>query len=75
LAKILHEATETVACAYGARGIPAVTRVVEIMGIEQARGWGVCMMDEFREFVGLKKYGSFKEWNRTGDIAVSFLLI
>jgi linoleate 10R-lipoxygenase len=48
-------------------------RVVEIMGIEQARKWGVCTMNEFREFVGLKKYGSFKEWNPTGDIAVSFL--
>jgi len=45
-------------------------RVVEIMGIEQARKWGVCTMNEFREFVGLKKYDSFKEWNPTGDIAV-----
>ena len=48
-------------------------RVIEIMGIEQARKWGVCTMNEFREFVGLKKFSDFKEWNRTGDIAVRFL--
>ena len=71
LAKILHSATDTVACAYGARGIPAVMKPVEIMGIKQGRKWGVCTMNEFRQFVGLKKYESFKEWNPTGDIAVS----
>ncbi|KIM21654.1 hypothetical protein M408DRAFT_333328 [Serendipita vermifera MAFF 305830] len=69
LARILHGATDQVACAYGARGIPAVMKPVEIMGIEQARKWGVCTMNEFRQFVGLKKYDSFKEWNPTPGIA------
>jgi hypothetical protein len=46
-------------------------KVVEVMGMEQARKWGVCTMNEFRQFVGLKRYESFKEWNPTGDIAVS----
>jgi linoleate 10R-lipoxygenase len=30
-------------------------RVVEIMGIEQARLWGVCTMNEFRQFLGLRR--------------------
>jgi linoleate 10R-lipoxygenase len=30
-------------------------RVVEIMGIEQARFWGVCTMNEFRQFLGLRR--------------------
>lgn len=70
LARILHEATSTIACAYGARGIPPVMKAVEIMSIKQARKWGVCTMNEFRKFVGLKQYESFEEWNPTGDIAV-----
>jgi hypothetical protein len=70
LAKILHKATETSACAYGARSIPSVMKPVETMGIKQARKWGTCTMNEFRQFVGLKKYESFEEWNPTGNIAV-----
>lgn len=30
-------------------------RVVEIMGIEQARFWGVCTMNEFRQYLGLRR--------------------
>jgi linoleate 10R-lipoxygenase len=30
-------------------------RVVEIIGIEQARFWGVCTMNEFRQFLGLRR--------------------
>ncbi|CAG7848099.1 Psi-producing oxygenase A AltName: Full=Fatty acid oxygenase ppoA; Includes: RecName: Full=Linoleate 8R-lipoxygenase; Includes: RecName: Full=9,12-octadecadienoate 8-hydroperoxide 8R-isomerase [Serendipita indica DSM 11827] len=69
LARILHEATDTVACAYGARGIPSVMKAIEVMGIKQGRKWGVCSLNEFRKFVGLKQYESFEEWNPTGDIA------
>ena len=42
LANILHNATETSASAFKARGIPSVLRVIEVLGIEQARSWGVC---------------------------------
>lgn len=42
LANILHNSTEARAGAYGARSIPEVLRVIEIMGIEQARSWGTC---------------------------------
>ncbi|KAG8813511.1 hypothetical protein FRC19_002379, partial [Serendipita sp. 401] len=69
LAHILLDATDNQACAYGARGIPAIMKVVEVMGIKTARKWGVCSLNEFRKFVGLKQYESFEEWNPTGDIA------
>lgn len=62
LAKILHDATEKVAGAYRARGTPAALKIIEVMGMEQARRWGVCSMNEFREFLGLKPFDSFEEW-------------
>ncbi|KAH7911753.1 heme peroxidase [Hygrophoropsis aurantiaca] len=63
LAKILHDATEHPAGAFRARGVPDVMRAVEILGMEQARAWGACTLNEFRKFMGLKPYHTFKEWN------------
>lgn len=68
IAAILHDATATPAGAYRARGTPGVLRVIEIMGIEQARAWGVCSMNEFREFLGLKR-------SSTASIDISHLTI
>lgn len=51
LAKILHSATEASAGAFRARGIPEALRVVEVMGIEQARSWGVCSVSDCAGFV------------------------
>ncbi len=42
LAEILQNATKQVAGAFKARGIPEVMRIVEVLGIEQSRAWGVC---------------------------------
>lgn len=47
LAAILQNATEVSAGAFKARGIPEVLRVVEMLGMEQARGWGVCTVRFF----------------------------
>ena len=69
LAKILHDATEKCAGAYRARGTPAALRIIEIMGIEQARQWGCCTMNEFRKFLGLKTFSSFEEWSTAPGIA------
>lgn len=55
--------------AYRARGTPACLRVVEILGIEQARKWGVCTMNEFRRFLGLKPFATFEEWSTAPGIA------
>ena len=58
LARILQQATEKPASAYRARGTPEALRLVEILGIEQAREWGLCTMNEFRAFLGLKGWPS-----------------
>ncbi|KAF9039702.1 heme peroxidase [Hymenopellis radicata] len=69
IAKILLDATENPAGAYRARGTPTVLRVIEIMGILQARQWGVCTMNEFRQFLGLKQFDDFEDWNPDPAIA------
>ncbi|QRV88586.1 heme peroxidase [Ceratobasidium sp. AG-Ba] len=68
LAQILHDATENVSGAFSARNTPEVMKMVEILGIEQARKWGVCTLNEFRKFIGLKPYESFKDWNPRQEI-------
>ncbi|KAJ7340010.1 heme peroxidase, partial [Mycena albidolilacea] len=69
IAKILQDATENPAGAFRARGTTPALRVVEILGIMQARQWGVCTMNEFRHFLGLKRFESFEEWNPDPEIA------
>ncbi|PPQ85481.1 hypothetical protein CVT25_006638 [Psilocybe cyanescens] len=69
LASILHIATENPASAFRGQGTPAVLRLVEMMGIEQARQWGLCTMNEFRAFLGLKQFETFEEWNPDPEIA------
>ncbi|KDN41575.1 hypothetical protein RSAG8_07376, partial [Rhizoctonia solani AG-8 WAC10335] len=53
------------------RGSPEVLRIIEIMGMEQARKWGVCTMNEFRKYLGLKTFGTFEEWNSNPVIATA----
>jgi len=68
LANIIHDATENLSGAFSARNTPEVMKVVEVMGIMQARKWGVCTLNEFRKFIGLKPYESFEEWNPRKEI-------
>ncbi|CAE7063912.1 unnamed protein product [Rhizoctonia solani] len=59
LAFILQNATESVAHRYGARGTPEVFKVIEILGIEQARRWGVMLDERVQDTHGLKAlYGT-----------------
>ncbi|KAI0792157.1 linoleate diol synthase [Abortiporus biennis] len=69
LARILHTQTEHPAGAFKARGTPHIMRLHEIMGIEQNRRWGVCSLNDFRAFLGLKRYSTFLEWNSDPEIA------
>ncbi|KAK7439854.1 hypothetical protein VKT23_017426 [Stygiomarasmius scandens] len=71
IAKLLIDATEDRAGAYGARRIPEVMKVIEVMGIQQARSWGSCSMNEFRQFFGLKPYSTFEEWNPDKSVAAA----
>jgi linoleate 10R-lipoxygenase len=66
----LQDATESPAGAFRARGTPGALRIIEMQGIAQARKWGVCTMNEFRKFLGLKQFKSFEEWNPNPEIAV-----
>ncbi|KAF9223967.1 heme peroxidase [Gyrodon lividus] len=69
LANILQNSTSHHAAAFGARGTPGIMRVNEIMGIESNRAWGVCSLNDFRKFLGLKTYSNFYEWNPNPEVA------
>lgn len=69
LADALVKATSVPAAAFKARGVPHVMRVIEVLGISQARNWGCCSLNEFRRFLGLKPYATFEEWNPDPVIA------
>ncbi|KAG6334671.1 hypothetical protein ID866_4420 [Astraeus odoratus] len=69
LARILMDATSHQAASFGARGTPPCMRLHEIMGIEANRAWGVCSLNDFRKFLGLKTYSSFLEWNPDPKVA------
>ncbi|GAA5853132.1 hypothetical protein JCM9279_000869 [Rhodotorula babjevae] len=70
IVKVLLEATDNVASAFKARAIPEVMRAIDLLGMEAARKtWRCCTMNEFREFLGLKKYASFEDRNPDKDVA------
>ncbi|KAF8519048.1 linoleate diol synthase [Hysterangium stoloniferum] len=69
LARILKDSNSRPASAFKARGSPPVMRIIEIMGINQARTWGACSLNDFRRFLQLKPYESFEEWNPDKEIA------
>jgi hypothetical protein len=71
LANLLQDATEHAASSFGARKTPHIMRLHEIMGIQSNRRWGVCSLNDFRKFLGLKPYASFLEWNPDPVIANS----
>ncbi|GJJ13725.1 hypothetical protein Clacol_007981 [Clathrus columnatus] len=69
IAKVLQDATESMAGAFRGQGTSGVFRLIEMVAMEQARQWGVCSFNEFREFLGLKRLKSFEEWNSDPVIA------
>ncbi|KAE8267578.1 hypothetical protein A4X09_0g4768 [Tilletia walkeri] len=72
LASTIIAATKEVAGALGARNNPAWMRIIDIMGQETARNkWGLCSLNEFRVFLGLKTYSSFSEWNSDPEISAA----
>lgn len=70
IARILRDATNEVAGAFGARHTPAVLRWIDCQGMRTARDvWRACSLNEFREYLGLKAFETFKEWNSDESIA------
>ncbi|KAF8249495.1 heme peroxidase [Wilcoxina mikolae CBS 423.85] len=69
LVKLLTESIEDTAGAFGARNVPHVLRLVEVLGIEQTRRWKVASLNEFREFFGLQRHKTFEDINPDPAVA------
>ncbi|GAA5852638.1 hypothetical protein JCM9279_004939 [Rhodotorula babjevae] len=70
IVKVLLEATDDVASALKARAIPEVKRAIDLLGMEAARKRrGCCTTNEFRDFLGLRKYSAFEDWKPDEDVA------
>ncbi|KAI1462181.1 heme peroxidase [Annulohypoxylon moriforme] len=69
LVRILKEGMDDPAGVFGARTIPKALKIIEILGINQARKWQVASLNEFREFFGLKRYEKFTDINSEPEIA------
>eukprot|EP01117_Protostelium_nocturnum_P004682 TRINITY_DN1696_c0_g1_i1.p1 TRINITY_DN1696_c0_g1~~TRINITY_DN1696_c0_g1_i1.p1 ORF type:complete len:1384 (+),score=481.56 TRINITY_DN1696_c0_g1_i1:436-4587(+) len=67
--KIMRDGTDRISGKLGAKNVPEVLKVVEILGILQSRQWGVCSLNEFRKFIGCNEYHSFSEINPDPKIA------
>ena len=69
LVRILNEAMQDPAGIFGARTIPKALKIVEVLGIKQARKWQVASLNEFRQFFGLKRHETFSDINSDPEIA------
>lgn len=69
LVRILTESIEDPAGAFGARNVPQILKLVEVLGIEQTRKWKVASLNEFREFFGLRRHKTFEDINPDPSIA------
>lgn len=71
LVKILADATEDVACGFGARNVPVVMKLIETLGIRQAREWQVATLNEFRKFFGLEPHKDFSDITSNEEVQKS----
>lgn len=71
LITVLADATEDVACAFGPRNVPVIMRLIDIMGIKQARKWRVATLNEFRKFFKLEPHQHFSDITKDKDVARS----
>jgi hypothetical protein len=71
LIKIIADSTEDVACAFGPRQVPKIMKLIEVLGMEQARQWNVATLNEFRKFFQLEPHKQFTDITRDPDVAKS----
>jgi cytochrome P450 len=69
LVEILVSSIEDCAHAFGANRVPPVMRVIEILGIEQARSWNLASLNEFRKYFGLEPHETFESINSDSEVA------
>jgi linoleate 8R-lipoxygenase/9,12-octadecadienoate 8-hydroperoxide 8R-isomerase len=67
--KIFKEGVDDCAGAFGAGHVPTVLKAVEVLGIQQARGWNLATLNEFRKFFNLAPHKTFKDINPDQYIA------
>ncbi|MCJ1351753.1 MAG: hypothetical protein MMC33_001737 [Icmadophila ericetorum] len=69
--KCLVEGTEDIAGAFGAQNVPTVLKLVEVMGIEQARDWQVATLNELRKFFGMTPHKTFEDITKNPEVAAT----
>ncbi|KAJ3035169.1 hypothetical protein HDV00_004291 [Rhizophlyctis rosea] len=70
LAELIKDCIEEPAHAFGARSIPSAMKIIEVMSQLQARNvFKVCTLNEFRKYLNLTEYKSFKEWNPDPEVS------
>lgn len=57
--------------AFGAQNVPTVLKLVEVMGIEQAREWQVASLNEVRKFFGMTPHKAFEDISSIPEIAAT----
>lgn len=75
LVEILTTSIEDVAGAFGANQVPSALRVIEILGITQAREWHVATLNEFRQHFGLTKHDTFEDINPDPAVAGNLMAL
>lgn len=71
LIQILTDSTEDVACAFGPRNVPLVMKLIDMLGIQQARAWNVATLNEFRKFFKLEPHKDFSDITKNEEVARS----
>lgn len=47
--------------AFGARNVPAIMKAIDVLGMKQAREWGVATLNGVRKFFKLKPHATFRK--------------
>ncbi|KAF2020693.1 heme peroxidase [Aaosphaeria arxii CBS 175.79] len=69
LVRLLTNATEDIAAAFGPCHVPVALKAVEILSIHQSRGWGVATLNELRMQFGMIPHKRFLDINSDPAIA------
>ncbi|KAI1336794.1 linoleate diol synthase precursor [Xylariaceae sp. FL0016] len=75
LVDILTASIEDIAGAFGANQVPSALRIVEVLGMTQARKWHVATLNEFRQHFGLKKHDTFEDINPDPVVASKLMAL
>jgi cytochrome P450 len=69
LAKIITEGIEDCANAMGPQQVPTIMKIIEILGIMQARTWRVGTLNEFRQHFALEPHYTFESITDNKEVA------